>query len=142
MASKRAQYVQIFKKFDDNNDGKLSPTELQQGVRSIGGDLTLEEAKAVIDWSDLDGDKLMDLNEFVKFVNVEEENERLMVLKEAFDMYKVDGDEEWINAKSLKRMLERLGVMKSLKECGFMIDKFDRNGDGVVDFDEFKCMMS
>ncbi|CAM8896916.1 hypothetical protein QQ045_025608 [Rhodiola kirilowii] len=141
MAEKQSQYAQVFKQFDENGDGKLSPTELHRGMSSIGGELTLEEAKAVIEWSDSDGDKLLDLKEFVKFVSVEEEAERDVVLREAFEMYKMDGG-GCITAKSLKKMLGRLGERRSVKECGVMISKFDLDGDGVLDFHEFRVMMS
>ncbi|CAN1153902.1 Probable calcium-binding protein CML31 [Linum perenne] len=47
-----------------------------------------------------------------------------------------------ITPKSLKRMLRRLGMRRKTEECRVMIAEFDVNGDGVLDFEEFKVMMS
>uniref|UniRef100_A0A7N1A316 EF-hand domain-containing protein n=1 Tax=Kalanchoe fedtschenkoi TaxID=63787 RepID=A0A7N1A316_KALFE len=142
MAERQSQYELVFNHFDGNGDGKLSPAELQRGVTSLGGELSLAEAEAVVAWSDADGDKLLDLDEFVRFVNVEEEAERVAVLREAFNVYKIDDGSERITADSLKRMLGRLGERRSVEECTVMLSKFDLDGDGVLDFDEFKVMMS
>ena len=47
-----------------------------------------------------------------------------------------------ITPKSLKRVLGRLGQAKTMDECKSMIAHFDLNGDGVLNFDEFRIMMS
>ncbi|GKV07952.1 hypothetical protein SLEP1_g19648 [Rubroshorea leprosula] len=69
-----------------------------------------------------------------------EEEERVKDLREAFKMYEMDGG-GCITPKSLKRMLSRLGESRSLDECKVMIAQFDLNGDGVLNFDEFRAMM-
>ena len=61
-------------------------------------------------------------------------------LREAFRMYAIEGS-ECITPKSLKRMLSRLGESTSLEDCCVMIGEFDVNGDGVLNFDDFKPMM-
>jgi calcium-binding protein CML len=55
-------------------------------------------------------------------------------------MYEMDGC-GYITPKSLRRMLSRLGESKSVDECTTMIAQFDLNGDGVLNFDEFRTMM-
>ncbi|GAB2281232.1 hypothetical protein Dimus_015841 [Dionaea muscipula] len=145
-------YERIFDQFDANKDGKISPSELQHLVRSMGMEMTLEEAEtAVAEWSGGssskgrgDGEIMMlqlGREEFARMVEGGEEEERLMNLKEAFQMYEMEGS-GCITPKSLKRMLSKLGDHKrSIDECKAMISAFDLNGDGVLNFDEFKIMI-
>ncbi|XP_072996049.1 putative calcium-binding protein CML19 [Typha latifolia] len=131
----------IFTRFDADGDGKISAAELRRVVKTVGEELTADDAEAAVKSADSDGDGLLDLEDFVRLVGVleggdEEERE----LREAFGMYEMEG-EGCITAKSLKRMLSRLGTSEKLEECMVMIEKFDLNGDGVLSFEEFKYMM-
>ncbi|KAG2714836.1 hypothetical protein I3843_03G049700 [Carya illinoinensis] len=138
---KHTQYERVFNYFDDNGDGKISASELQQCVEAIGiGELSLEEAEAVVELLDSDGDSMVGLEDFVRFVEGGEEKEKVNDLREAFKMYEMDGC-GGITPKSLKRMLSRLGESKTIDECRMMIHRFDLNGDGVINFDEFRSMM-
>ncbi|RVW62776.1 putative calcium-binding protein CML31 [Vitis vinifera] len=129
----------IFKRFDEDGDGKLSPSELRRCLGTIGEELLMEEAQEVVESMDSDGDGLPGLEEFVGWMEREGED-RKMELREAFRMYEMEGS-GCITAKSLKRMLSRLGESRSVEECSVMIGQFDVNGDGVLSFDEFKLMM-
>ena len=129
----------IFKRFDEDGDGKLSPSELRRCLGTIGEELLMEEAQEVVESMDSDGDGLLGLEEFVGWMEREGED-RKMELREAFRMYEMEGS-GCITAKSLKRMLSRLGESRSVEECSVMIGQFDVNGDGVLSFDEFKLMM-
>lgn len=42
----------------------------------------------------------------------------------------------------LKKMLTQLGQSTTVNDCKVMIGRFDVNGDGVLDFDEFRAMMN
>ncbi|CAI0456900.1 unnamed protein product [Linum tenue] len=155
--AKHEQYKRVFAHFDEDGDGKISGSELRRCVAAIGssggggggrvGELTEEEAEAAVGFSDSDGDGLLDLEDFVRLVEAGEEEERVKDLKEAFNMYAAGaaagaGDGGMITPRSLKRMLSRLGMRRSATECGVMIAEFDLDGDGALDFDEFKVMMS
>lgn len=138
--SKRQQYERVFNHFDKNGDGKISPWELQQCVGAIGGELSLADAEAAVEFSDSDGDGLLGLDDFIKLVEGGEEEEKVKDLKEAFKMYEME-ESGCITPKSLKRMLSRLGDSRTIDECKAMISQFDLDGDGVLNFDEFKVMM-
>ena len=83
---------------------------------------------------------MLDFEDFVRFVEGGEEEEKVKDLKEAFKMYEME-ESGCITPKSLKRMLSRLGQSSTLEQCKNMIAQFDLNGDGVLNFDEFKVMM-
>ncbi|XP_072975299.1 putative calcium-binding protein CML19 [Typha angustifolia] len=139
--TERSKMERIFTRFDADGDGKISAAELRRVMKTVGEELTADDAEAAVESADSDGDGLLDLEDFVRLVGVleggdEEERE----LREAFGMYEMEG-EGCITAKSLKRMLSRLGTSKKLEECMVMIERFDLNGDGVLCFEEFKSMM-
>ena len=141
--SKCSIYERIFNRFDEDGDGKLSPSELRRFVETIGEELLMEEAQELVASMDSDGDGLLGLEEFVEWVEREirgDEERKMEELKEAFRMYEMDGS-NCITPKSLNRMLSRLGVSRNMEECSVMIRQFDVNGDGVLSFDEFKLMM-
>ncbi|EEF50928.1 calcium-binding protein CML38 [Ricinus communis] len=140
MVNKNEQYERVFNHFDENGDGRLSPSEIQQCVRAIGGELSLAEAEAAVEYTDSDGDGLLGFEDFVRFLEGGEEEEKANDLKEAFKMYEME-ETGCITPRSLKRMLSRLGQSSTLDQCKTMIAQFDLNGDGVLNFDEFKVMM-
>ncbi|XP_057440524.1 putative calcium-binding protein CML19 [Lotus japonicus] len=138
---KLSQYVHVFNQFDENGDGKISPSELRQCVKAIGEEeLSEEDAEAAVAALDTDGDGLVGLDDFVRFVEGGKEEEKVNDLREAFKMYEMDGS-GCITPRSLKRMLSKLGDSTSIDECKVMISRFDLDGDGVLSFDEFKVMM-
>lgn len=132
-------FERVFTYFDEDGDGRVSPAELQRGVRAIGGELTAEEAEMAVRLSDSDGDGLLGLEDFTKLMEVEEDRKE-DELMEAFKMYEMEGTGK-ITPKSLKRMLGRLGEKTTTESCKAMIMRFDINGDGVLCFEEFKVMM-
>ncbi|XP_042506395.1 calcium-binding protein CML37-like [Macadamia integrifolia] len=127
----------VFRYFDEDGDGKISATELQSCVRTMGGELSTEEAVSVVGSSDSDGDGLLGMDDFARLMEGDGEEEDL---REAFGMYAMDGC-DFITAKSLKRMLKRLGESRTIRECKGMISVYDLNGDGVLSFEEFRAMM-
>lgn len=137
---KVTQYARVFNHFDANGDGKISPLELRQCVETIGSKLSLEEAEAAVELLDSDGDGLVGIDDFVRFVEGGKEEEKVNDLREAFKMYEMEGC-GCITPKSLKRMLGRLGECMSMDECEAMIARFDLDGDGMLSFDEFRIMM-
>ena len=125
-------YERLFKRLDEDGDGKLSPSELQRCVGTIGEELLLEEVRQVVESMDTDG------NGFLGFEK--ETGDKMEELREAFRIYELDGSGS-ITPKSLQKMLSRLGESRSVEDCCVMIGQFDVNGDGVLSFDEFKLMM-
>ncbi|KAK9109591.1 hypothetical protein Sjap_017651 [Stephania japonica] len=93
----------MFRYFDEDGDGKVSPGELRSCVMAAGGELSEREAEAVVEGVDSDGDGLLGLEDFAKLMerpNGDDHEE----LREAFGKYEMEGT-GCITPKSLKRML-------------------------------------
>ncbi|KAJ0525996.1 putative EF-hand domain pair protein CML [Helianthus annuus] len=91
---------------------------------------------------DSNGDGLLSFEDLVKVVEGASEDEKVNDLKMAFKMYEEKEGCGCITPKSLRRMLSRLGESQTVDECVLMIAKFELDGNGVVDFDEFHHMMA
>ncbi|KAG6400714.1 hypothetical protein SASPL_137556 [Salvia splendens] len=135
------KYARVFNRFDSNGYGKVCPAELQRCVAAIVGEMTEEEAAAVVALMDSDGDGLLSLEDLMRVVEDAAEEEKASDLREAFKMYEMEGS-GCITPSSLRRMLSRLGERRSVDQCGDMIAAYDLNADGVLTFDEFKVMMA
>lgn len=131
----------VFNKFDKNGDGKISADELKDVLRSLGSKTSPEEVKRVMDEIDKDGDGYIDFNEFATFHLAGGSADGTKELRDAFDLYDIDQN-GLISANELHAVLKKLGEKSSLKDCVNMIKKVDTDGDGHVNFEEFKKMMT
>lgn len=133
------QLQQIFNKYDTNGDGKISLQELTAILTSLGSATTAaDEAARAMYELDSDGDGFVDFNEFKAFHY--RGGDRNKELEEAFELYDKDKNGK-ISASELHAVLRRLGDNCSIKDCRRMIGSVDVDGDGCVNFDEFKRMM-
>ncbi|KAI3920191.1 hypothetical protein MKX01_017848 [Papaver californicum] len=136
----KAAIERVFMYLDEDGDGMISFLELRKYVAAVRGEVV--EVDELVKLLDTDGDGCLGLDDFVKLMDGSEEEEEKMIieLKAAFEMFLMDGY-ECITPKSLRKMLNQLGESKSIEECRVMISQFDLNGDGELNFDEFKVMM-
>ena len=114
--SKCSIYERIFNRFDEDGDGKLSPSELRRFVETMGEELLMEEAQELVASMDSDRDGLLGLEEFMEWVEREirgDEERKMEELKEAFRMYEMDGS-KCIIPKSLNRMLDKIHKNKHI----------------------------
>ena len=137
--SEEDQYLEVFRRFDDDNDGKISAVELRAYFGSVGENMSHEDAQAVISDLDTDGDNLIDFQDFLRMMNKESEEQDL---KAAFEMFEFEKGSGRITAKSLQRVLSRLGDAKSYDECAAIIQVFDSDGKGEIGYSEFQEMMA
>lgn len=134
----------IFNKFDKNGDGKISRSELKDVLGALGSKTSDDEVKRVMAEIDADGDGYIDFDEFVKFHSGGSENDGAAnekELRDAFDLYDLDKNGV-ISARELHSVLRSLGEKCSLSDCSRMIRSVDADGDGSVNFEEFKKMMT
>ncbi|KAL2337444.1 hypothetical protein Fmac_011890 [Flemingia macrophylla] len=148
------QFHQVFKLIDTNGDGKISATELSEVLSCLGYNKckAAKEAEGMVRVLDFNGDGFVDFDEFMVVMKEEKfgsdmENDDHdhdhddRCLMDAFLVFDTDKN-GLISAKELQRVLLNLGCDDcSLRDCKRMIKGVDKNGDGFVDFGEFRCMM-
>ncbi|XXG51175.1 hypothetical protein AAC387_Pa02g5007 [Persea americana] len=133
---------QVFQKFDANSDGKISWYELGSIMNSLGHPASEEELQRMVKEADSDGDGFIDLNEFIELnTNGIDRMAALEDLKNAFLIFDMDRDGS-ISPEELQMVLRSLGDESSMDDCRKMINGVDCNGDGLIDFEEFKIMMT
>ncbi|KAA3459731.1 putative calcium-binding protein CML27 [Gossypium australe] len=132
----------VFDQFDANKDGQISITELRDVLKAMGSNYSEEELKRVMEDIDSDQDGYINFSEFSAFwssssdaVNAASE------LREAFDLYDQNKN-GLISATELHQVLNRLGMTCSADDCVGMIKSVDSDGDGHVNFEEFRKMMN
>ncbi|KAL4304386.1 hypothetical protein GQ457_10G016430 [Hibiscus cannabinus] len=153
----------VFATFDKNGDGFITKQELRESLTNIRMFLTENDVEEIVVKLDMNGDGLIDFDEFVKLCEAidngdygdnggdESDPKRSPeegntyegeILKEAFDVFDRDRD-GLITVEELGWVLSSLGLMEGdkIEDCKEMIRKVDIDGDGMVDFDEFKTMM-
>ncbi|KAH6806481.1 hypothetical protein C2S51_031312 [Perilla frutescens var. frutescens] len=133
----------VFRRFDSDSDGKISPAELRSHFASVGEYMSYEDAEGIISHLDSDNDKLLDFQDFLRLMEHdggggggEEED-----LRAAFGIFECSGSGR-ITARSLQRVLGQLGDKRSYDECVAMIRVFDSNGKGEIGYDDFQQMMT
>ncbi|CAJ2676070.1 putative calcium-binding protein CML25-like [Trifolium pratense] len=136
-----AELEEVFKKFDANGDGKISASELGSIMANLGQPSTEQELNSMIREVDADGDGCINLQEFIE-LNTKgvDSDEILENLKDAFAVFDMDGN-GCITAEELNTVMRSLGEECSLAECRRMIGGVDSDGDGMIDFEEFRMMM-
>ncbi|GLJ13312.1 hypothetical protein SUGI_0210130 [Cryptomeria japonica] len=141
----------VYELLEKNADGAVTVHEICQFTNKIGIVMSVEDLRLMVgnkgagDYSDgLQFEAFVDLYNFIfNREQGEEENESDDLLK-AFKIFD-ENEDGYISCEELQRVLSRLGLIPhALKpqECEKMICRFDSDCNGVLDFSEFKSMMS
>ncbi|KAK7358137.1 hypothetical protein VNO77_00058 [Canavalia gladiata] len=130
----------VFNRFDANGDGKISVSELDSALRTLGSGVQKEELQRVMEDLDTDQDGFINISEFAAFCRSDADGGG-SELRDAFNLYDQDKN-GLISAAELCQVLNRLGMKCSEEECHNMIKSVDSDGDGNVNFEEFKQMMN
>ncbi|KAL1824157.1 hypothetical protein ACET3Z_010935 [Daucus carota] len=142
VAGDMEEVKKVFNKFDTNGDGKIDLTELGSILRALGTNAPHDELQRIMSEIDTDGDGVIDLKEFSDFhLGGSDDAANLKDLRDAFDLYDLDKN-GLISVSELHAVLKRLGEKCSLKDCKKMVSSVDGDGDGNVNFEEFKKMMN
>ncbi|KAI9192083.1 hypothetical protein LWI28_018132 [Acer negundo] len=161
-SNKTVELKRVFATFDKNGDGFITKQELRESLKNLRLMVTEKEAEEMVVKVDANGDGLIDFDEFrilykamiAQDYDDDDDDDRSVDggeqvgdggeedLKDAFDVFDKDKD-GLISVEELGLVLSSLGLNEGTKieNCREMIRKVDMDGDGMVNFDEFKKMM-
>lgn len=160
-AYKKAELKRVFATFDKDGDGFITKTELVESLRNLRLMVTDMEAEEMVAKVDANGDGLIEFDEFCMLYEGMMGGDRQEKggagdgeggggggadegddLKDAFDVFDKDKD-GLISVEELGLVLSALGLNEGnkIENCKKMIRKVDVDGDGMVNFDEFRRMM-
>uniref|UniRef100_A0A1J3F0M4 Putative calcium-binding protein CML41 n=1 Tax=Noccaea caerulescens TaxID=107243 RepID=A0A1J3F0M4_NOCCA len=135
----------VFSHFDVDGDGKISAFELRDYFGSVGEYISHEAAQEAINEVDTDADGSLGFEDFLGLMtrrDLDGNGDGGGELKTAFEMFEVEKGSGCITPKGLQKMLAKLGESRTYGECEAMIRFYDIDGNGVLDFHEFRQMMT
>ncbi|XP_030463276.1 calmodulin-like protein 3 [Syzygium oleosum] len=138
-----AELRRVFQMFDRNGDGRITQKELSDSLENLGIYIPDKELAEMIEKIDVNGDGCVDIDEFgALYRSIMEERDEEEDMREAFNVFDQNGD-GFITVDELRSVLASLGLKqgRTLEDCKRMIMKVDVDGDGMVNFKEFKQMM-
>jgi calcium-dependent protein kinase len=144
LKEERKDLEKQFKEWDKNGDGVLSRDEIIEGYKKTYGSVDEGEIDNMINSIDLDGNGVIDYNEFLTCAMNKDKilkNDNLEICFKAFDSDnsgKISLDEIsaiFSNGDKEKMNKEEIEALKK------MIGDADANGDGEISFKEFKDLM-
>jgi len=133
---------QAFEALDKNQDGKLTASELNEGIARTGLEACSEEIKRLVANVDADGSGAIDYTEFLaatldrKSVLTED------VLRKAFAVFDQNGDGK-ISCQELHSVLSAAQDIPrgSSQSVAQIMQEVDSSGSGAIEFHEFAELM-
>ena len=138
----RNELEKQFKDWDTNGDGILSKKEIINGYRKAYGKVDEHEIENMIDSIDLDGNGVIDYNEFLTCSMNKDKILRNDYLKICFNEFDTDRSGK-ISIEEISSIFKRGDEnYEDLEAFKKMIQDIDENGDGEISFKEFKDIMN
>lgn len=130
----------IFKSLDTHGDGKITEQDLMTYCHKIFGEqLSQEEIHNIMLRIDTDNSGYIDYSEFLAAAMDKKKFLSSQRLEASFHAFDRDNNGK-ITAQELKHILES-EIKLDITAYSNLIKQVDKNGDGMIDFKEFKDMM-
>ncbi|RDX73463.1 Calmodulin-like protein 3, partial [Mucuna pruriens] len=139
----QAELARVFQMFDKNGDGRITRKELSDSLKNLGITISEQDLIQMIEKIDVNGDGFVDIDEFGGlYQTIMDEKDEEEDMLEAFNVFDQNGD-GFITGEELSEVLSSLGLKhgRTVEDCKKMIKKVDVDGDGMVNYKEFKKMM-
>lgn len=139
----------VFSKLDLDCDGVLDLRELRAGFVAVYGEDSREvnEVEGLFNKLDLDGTGRLSYTEFCTAGMDKDMRMQEQVLWSAFKSFDVAQDTDVISADKIERLLSNADKNESMSKADCenvarqVIQAYDKNGDGNIDFHEFRRML-
>lgn len=119
----------LIKRFDGNQDGLVSMSELSEGLRRMGISLNSREVAALMDKLDLDKNGEI----------TQEELYKVLLGYEILGQPRMNAAQLSVD-QALKKLASGADTFSSMREyVRFLIKQFDSNNDGIINFEELSA---
>eukprot|EP00747_Dinoflagellata_sp_TGD_P163227 gnl/TRDRNA2_/TRDRNA2_181680_c0_seq1.p1 gnl/TRDRNA2_/TRDRNA2_181680_c0~~gnl/TRDRNA2_/TRDRNA2_181680_c0_seq1.p1 ORF type:complete len:215 (-),score=64.42 gnl/TRDRNA2_/TRDRNA2_181680_c0_seq1:179-823(-) len=132
---------EAFNLFDTEHAGTIDARELKAALRALGFEVKKEDVRRMLADIGKDPTSPIDFNDFCEMMRgrMPDKNSRAEIDK-VFALF--DEDETGkISFRNLKRIAQELGESLTDEELQEMIEEADRDGDGLINPDEFYRVM-
>uniref|UniRef100_A0A7S4RL91 EF-hand domain-containing protein n=1 Tax=Alexandrium monilatum TaxID=311494 RepID=A0A7S4RL91_9DINO len=132
---------EAFNLFDTEHSGTIDARELKAALRALGFEVKKEDVRRMLADISKDPSQPIDFNDFCDMMRgrMPDKNSRAEIDK-VFALF--DEDETGkISFRNLKRIAQELGESLTDEELQEMIEEADRDGDGLINPDEFYRVM-
>ena len=131
-----------FDLFDNDNDGKINPSELSRAIEKMGQKLTEEDLKEMIKEVDSDYNGTIEFSEFVQLMESKmKDNDSEEEIFEAFKIFDKKGNGH-VSKNDIKNVMNSLHEPLAQEEIDEIMKTWDLDKDGYLNFEEFKNMMT
>ncbi|GLJ17783.1 hypothetical protein SUGI_0310610 [Cryptomeria japonica] len=140
----------VYEMLDENGDRVLSVCELCGFINRVGLPMSEDDMRSILNKSLQEDCCCLQFEEFFEFHQSifnhknDEEKDESEDLMEAFRVFYQNKD-GYISSNELQNVLSIMGLIpqgQDTQNCEKMICRFDSDCNGVLDFSEFKSMMS
>lgn len=136
-ADELAGLRELFTSIDTDNSGTITIEEMRNSLSSWGHRINEVELQSLMAIADVDGDGLIDYNEFVAATMQVSALEKEELLEKAFRQIDTDGSGT-ISIEELGEALKKFGIFDDARD---LLAGADTNGDGQIDYQEFACLL-
>jgi calcium-dependent protein kinase len=127
---------------DADEDGRLSPAELREGLGRSGLVLSEQELLEILEGVDVNGNGTIEYTEFLAATVDRSRCWEEGVCRHAFEVFDWDGDGR-ISRQDLARVLHNRRLSEAIgAESKVIVDALESNGDGSLTFMEFCQILS
>ena len=140
-ATRLKEYRDAFDMFDRDRDGSITSKELSNVLKNLIRDISDTEIKQIIQEVDIDGNGIIDFDEFVFMMN--RRNKETDAEEEVINAFRVfDSDcDGVISSTELRHIMTSLGDKLNDEEVDEMIRQADIDNNGFINYEEFVRMM-
>ena len=135
MKNNKLTFLKLYERIDQNHDNFLSKTELNDFLKKIGLNVTLQETNALLSHLDENKDNKISIKEFVDNVKEYSNNKHLYSLYD--DEYQ-EVPIETLNEKIVEYISQYL--VSSKQSIADFFNSIDKNNDGILSREELNLL--
>eukprot|EP00884_Botryococcus_braunii_P004030 jgi/Botrbrau1/13628/Bobra.0373s0007.1 len=130
---------ELFKSIDADGNGTITAEELKVAISKLSSkEVQDADLLSVMEKVDVDKSGQIDYEEFIAATVNLHKLEREHILLEAFKHFDTDSSGS-LSTDEIREGLAKFGVTES--EISELVEKYDTNKDGMIDYDEFLALM-